>query len=83
MLKFTSLSSWGLYYKTYYGCNLWNFVIRVFVPGKPVQPSQIFVDKARGLPKSRAPESFFTQVGSSLTLKNFDLAGEACQGQTL
>ncbi len=56
---------------------------QVFVRGKPVQPSLIFVDKARGQPKSGAPESFFTQVGSSLTRKNLDLAGEACQGQTI
>jgi hypothetical protein len=27
----------------------------VFVPGKPVQPSPMFVGKARGLPKSGAP----------------------------
>ncbi len=41
----------GLSYKTFYGRNLRIFVIsRVFAPGKPFQPSLIFVGKARGLP---------------------------------
>jgi len=41
----------GLYYKTFYGCNLWIFVKKqVFVPVKPFQPSLMFVGVARSLP---------------------------------
>jgi hypothetical protein len=41
---------WGLYYKTFYGCNIRILVIaRVFVPGKPLQSSLMFVGKARVL----------------------------------
>jgi hypothetical protein len=43
---------------------------RGFVPGKPFQPSLIFVVKARSLPKSGAPERQFTWVGSGLTRKH-------------
>jgi hypothetical protein len=50
----------------------------VIVPGKLFQPSLMFVGKSRRLPRSGAPESYSTQVGSDL-----DLAGEDCQGQTL
>jgi len=38
----------------------------VFVPGKPFQPSLMFVGKARRLPQSGAPERRFTQLGSGL-----------------
>jgi len=40
----------GLYYKTFYGRNLRIFVIRVFVPGKPLQLSLMLVGQARSLP---------------------------------
>jgi hypothetical protein len=36
---------------------------RVFVPGKPFQPSLMFVGEARSLPYG-APEKCFTRVGS-------------------
>jgi hypothetical protein len=39
---------------------------RVFVPGKPFQPSLMIVGEARSLPWSGAPASCFTRVGSSL-----------------
>ncbi len=41
----------------------------MFVPGKPFQPSLVFVGKARSLPKSGALERSFTRVGSGLTHK--------------
>ncbi len=43
---------------------------RVFVPGKPFQPSLMFVGKARGLPKSGVPKRCFTFLGSILTHKH-------------
>ena len=47
--------SWGLYYKTFYGRNSRVFKIaRVFVPGKPFQPSHMFAGKA-GAYMSEAP----------------------------
>jgi hypothetical protein len=42
----------------------------VFVPGKPFQPSLVFVGNARSLTLRGAPERFFTQVGSGLTHKH-------------
>jgi hypothetical protein len=42
----------------------------VFVLDKPFHPSLMFVGEARSLPKSGAPERFFTRVGSSLTRKH-------------
>ncbi len=36
---------------------------RAFVPDKPFQPSLMFVDKDRSLPKSGAPERCLTRVG--------------------
>ncbi len=42
----------------------------VFVPGKPFQPSLMFMGEASGLPKSGAPERCFSQVGSTLTRKH-------------
>ncbi len=44
----------------------------MFVPGKPFHPSLMFVGKASSLPESGVPES-----------ATLDLAGEACEGQTL
>ncbi len=38
----------------------------MFVPGKPLQPSLMFVGKARGLHYSGASEMRFTWVGSDL-----------------
>ncbi len=40
----------------------------MFVPSKLFQPSLMIVGKARSLPKSGAPESYFTWIDSSLTL---------------
>jgi hypothetical protein len=40
---------------------------RVFVLGKPIQPCLLFVDKARNLLQSGAPESCFTRLGSGFT----------------
>ncbi len=38
---------WGQCYKTFYVRNLRIFIIaRVFVPGRPFQPSHMFVSKA-------------------------------------
>ncbi len=37
----------------------------MFDPGKPFQPSLMFVDEARSLPWSEPPERCFTWVGSS------------------
>ncbi len=42
---------------------------RALVPGKPFQPSLMFVGNARRPPQSGAPERCFTQVGSGLTCK--------------
>jgi hypothetical protein len=42
------------------------FVIRVFVPDRPFQPSGVLDIKARSLAESRAPERCCTRVGSSL-----------------
>ncbi len=39
---------------------------RAFAPGKPFQPSLMFVGEARSLPENGAPERCFTQVGSAL-----------------
>jgi hypothetical protein len=44
---------------------------RVFVPGKPFQPSQMFVSKARGLPYRGATEVCFTRVGFGLICKQY------------
>jgi hypothetical protein len=49
----------GLYHKIYYGRKLRISVISF----KPFQPSLVFVDKARSLPYSGAPERCFTWVG--------------------
>ena len=43
---------------------------RAFVPGKPFQPSPMFVSEARSLPRSGACEMCFTGVGSGLTCKH-------------
>ncbi len=39
----------------------------VFVPGRPIQPSLIFVGKERSLPHSGAPESCLTWVGTLIS----------------
>jgi hypothetical protein len=44
----------GLYHNTYYGRNLLIFVKRVFVDGKPFQPSIMFTGKS-GASLSEAP----------------------------
>ncbi len=47
----------------------------MFVPGKPLQPSLIFVGKVFQVLHSR--------VGPWPYPQTLDLTGEACQGQTL
>ncbi len=44
----------------------------MFVPGKPLQPSPMFVGKgkARSLPQRGGPEWYFTGVGSGFTHKH-------------
>ncbi len=42
----------------------------MFVHGKPLRPSLMFVGKARSLPLSRELERSFSQVGSGLTHKH-------------
>jgi len=44
----------------------------VFVPGKPIRSSLMFVSKVRCLPYSGAPERPFTWVGSGLTPQTLD-----------
>ncbi len=56
---------------------------RAFVPGKPFQPSLMFVDKSRSLPSSAAPERCFSRVGSKPYSQTLDFAGKACQGKML
>jgi hypothetical protein len=57
--------------------NIWRQLVRQlvahspYVPGKPLQPSQMLVGKSRSLPQSGAPERYFTWVGSSLTCKHW------------
>jgi hypothetical protein len=41
----------------------------MLVPGKPFQPSLLFVGKDMSLLKSGAPEKYFTWVGSYFTYK--------------
>jgi hypothetical protein len=54
------VQSWGQCYKTFFVRNLRIFVkVRVFVHGKPFQPSLIFAGKAEAYP-SEAPERFST-----------------------
>jgi len=52
----------------------------VIVPGKPFQPSLMFVGKARSLTYSRAPERCFTQVkrSQSLWYKTFSYGNSCC-----
>ena len=65
------LDYWDLYYKTFYGHDLRIFVLSMCVlPGKPFQPSLLFMGEARGLPYSGAPERYFTRVGPGLTGKH-------------
>ncbi len=64
--------AWGLYYKTFYGCNLRIFRNRlvVFVSREPFQPSLVFLGESLILPQCGAPERCFTQVCSGLTHKD-------------
>jgi hypothetical protein len=59
------LHSRGLYHKTYYARNLRISEIRVFVPGKPFQPSLVFVGKGlSGTNTSILGKSVITAVKS-------------------
>jgi hypothetical protein len=64
---FYEIDPLGLYYKTFYGRNLYIFVMRMFIPGKPFHHSLMFVGKAGAYLSE--PEMCFTQVGSGLTCK--------------
>ncbi len=62
----------GLYDKKFYGCNLQIFVIsQCACPGKPLQPSLMFVGKARAYPRA------------SLGQTNLELARQTHQGPML
>ncbi len=50
------------------------------VPGKPFQPSLMFVGKARVLPQSGAPERRFTLVGHDLKIPTRVSLEEVCSG---
>ncbi len=52
----------------------------MFVPGRPLEPTLMFLGKARSQSLSGAPEKRFTQKGPK---KNLDKAGKDCKGQTL
>ncbi len=66
-------SSWCRCYKTFFLRNLRIFVINwVFVHCKPLQPSLLFVGKARSLPYCGASEWFFNRVGSCFTNRQLD-----------
>jgi len=56
----------------------------MFVPGRTLQPSLMFVGMAWSLPKSVSAEGFFTGVGSGLTRKHLtrleNLAGDKHSG---
>ncbi len=45
-------------------------IYRVFVLGKPNQPSLMFVGEAMSLPQIGGPERCFTRVGTGLTCKH-------------
>ncbi len=50
--KFFNLVTWAQCFKTFYVGNLRVFTkAREFVPDRPFQPSLLFVDKARSLPR--------------------------------
>jgi len=42
----------------------------VFVDGWPFQPSLMFAGKGTNLPRSRASERYFTQIGSVITRRH-------------
>ncbi len=56
-------------------------VIKVFVLGKPFQPSLMFASKARAY-LSEAPLMYST-LSQAPHPQTLDKAGKACQGQTL
>jgi hypothetical protein len=60
----------GQCYKAFYSHKLRLFIMRVFVPGKPFQPSIMFAGKARSLNLSGAPENCFAWVGFGLARKH-------------
>jgi hypothetical protein len=47
----------------------------------PFHPSLMFVGKAKSLPNSKAPESFFTQVGSGLNRLHIGLSQKDMPGK--
>ncbi len=55
-------------------------LVRVFIPGKPFQPSLMYVGKARSLPKSSLFQVLHSRVGSWPCPQTFDQARKACQG---
>jgi hypothetical protein len=50
--------------------NGFSYQARVFVAGKPFQPSLVFVGKARSLPYRGASERLINRVGSCFTNKH-------------
>ncbi len=56
-------------YKTFFLSVVYEFSLaaRVFVPGRPFQPSIVMVGKERSLPSCAAPETFFTWLSRSLS----------------
>jgi hypothetical protein len=64
------VNSRGHIYKTFFFITYeWAEYTIVLVPGKPFQPSLMFVGKAKSLPSSRAHEMCFKQAGVSLIQK--------------
>ncbi len=67
--KFHKIDNTAECYKTFSVRNLLIFLAKVFVPGKPCQPSLMLVSEASSPSYSEAPETCFTLVGSVLTPK--------------
>jgi hypothetical protein len=64
--------SWGLYYRTFCGCNLWIFIISWSVyPGKPFQSNIMFASYA-GACLSEAPFKLHFKIGSWPRPKTLD-----------
>jgi hypothetical protein len=74
----------GHSYKTFYGRNFpFSLFARVFVPGKPFQPSLMFAGKA-GAYWSEAPfQLLHFREGSRPHPQTVNQAGKACFGETL
>ncbi len=71
-LHFITLDTRGQCYRTFYGRNLRMFVVSQGVAlGRPFQPSIMFADKARSLPKSVVPERCSSVIGCNLTRKHY------------